>query len=191
MNSDYQTLSRIIRHRRSVYPQQVVPGTIPEELVDGLISNACWAPNHKKTEPWRFVRIRGEKLKDLSAFLSDFYRENTPAEKFSELKWKKAGERPLQSAYVLALCLERSPGELIPAWEETAALACAVQNLWLACSALGIGAYWSTPEAIRSLGRLFDPTGKEECLGLFYMGWAPAEVPDSSRRPVEEVSRFW
>jgi nitroreductase len=191
MNSDYQILSRIIRNRRSVFPNQFVPGQIPEELVDGLIAQATWAPTHKKTEPWRLVRIRGEKLRDLSEFLADFYKKNTPEEKFSEIKWKKAGERPLQSAYVLALCIERSPAELIPAWEETAALACAVQNLWLGCAALGIGAYWSTPDAIRSLGKLFDPSGKEECLGLFYMGWAPQEVPDSSRKSPQEISRYW
>ncbi|MBK9271017.1 MAG: nitroreductase [Saprospiraceae bacterium] len=191
MNVKFELLSEIIRTRRSVFPNQYKPGLIPERLIDQIIENAIWAPTHKKTQPWRFVRIKEEKLVVLSAFLSDYYKNNTPPDQFSELKWRKAGEKPLQSAYILAICIERSPADLIPSWEETSALAMSVQNIWLSCTALGIGSYWSTPVAIKAMGPLLGLRDTEECLGIYYMGWAPDVLPASDRKPAIQISRYW
>lgn len=190
MNSNFDILSNIIRHRRSVYPHQFKAGLIPETLIDKILENAIWTPNHKMTQPWRYIRIKGKALQQLSNFLSEWYKSNTPTDQFSEMKWKKAGDRPLQSAYVLAICIARSPEPIIPEWEETAALAMSVQNIWLSCSALNIGAYWSTPAAIKEIGSLLNLTENEECLGLFYMGWAPDFLPDSDRFPIDQISRY-
>lgn len=32
-----------------------MPGTVPRDVVDGILEAANWAPTHGKTEPWRFV----------------------------------------------------------------------------------------------------------------------------------------
>ncbi len=190
MNTNFEIISQIIRHRRSVYPHQFKPGLIAETLIDKILENGIWSPNHKMTQPWRYIRIQGKALLELSNFLADWYKSNTPADQFSEMKWKKAGERPLQSAYILAICISRSPTSVIPEWEETAALAMSVQNIWLSCAALNIGAYWSTPGAIKGIGSLLNLTEQEECLGLFFMGWAPDLIPDSTRIPVDKISRY-
>ena len=44
--------------------------------------------------------------------------------------------------YSLRAC--SPPGKLMPEWEETAAVACAVQNLHLALVAEGLAGYWSS-----------------------------------------------
>jgi len=54
-----------------------------------------------------------------------------------------------------------------PEWEEISAVAMAVQNMWLACTALEIGAYWSSPSLINHLDEFFNFNEGESCLGFF------------------------
>lgn len=188
MNEDFITLSKIIHKRRAVYPQFYVAGEISNDILLSIIENARWAPSHKKTQPWRFKILKAQDLSTLSQFLMDYYKESSNPENFNEQKWKKAGEKPLQSAAVIAICIERSPESLIPAWEETAAVACAVQNMWLSCAALDIGSYWSTPGATKSLPKHFNLREGIECIGLFYMGWMKKELElNGERKGVEEI----
>lgn len=191
MNETFKKLTEIIHSRRAVYPMNYISGEIDNQLIEAILENARWAPTHKKTQPWRYVVITGKSLVNLSEYLSDYYKKSTPQNEFSDIKWKKAGERPLQSACVIAICIERSPETVIPAWEETAAVACSVQNLWLSASALGIGSYWSTPGAIQGINDFLSLTENQSCLGLFYMGWMKKEIElKSDRKPISEFTRW-
>ena len=87
--------------------------------------------------------------------MSEHYKNTTSSELYTDIKYQKAGEKPLQCDTVIAICIHRSPDTLIPEWEETAALGCSVQNMWLAASAAGLGAYWSTPNVIHHLDTFF------------------------------------
>jgi nitroreductase len=190
MNQKFLTLTELIKSRRAVFPQSYEAGQIPDEILFSIVENASWAPNHKKTEPWRFVILKDQALKDLSAFLENSYKSRTTPEQFDPVKMKKMGEKPLQSSVVIAICIHRSPESLIPAWEETAAVACAVQNMWLSCTALEIGSYWSTPSAIYEMKDFLKLQEHESCLGLFYMGWCKHPKPSTSRKSVSEIMRI-
>ncbi|MDQ3140855.1 MAG: nitroreductase [Bacteroidota bacterium] len=190
MNEDFKTLTRIIHDRRAVFPQNYKSGQIDKELIISILENARWAPTHKKTEPWRFVVFQEDSLRELSDFLSAHYKKTTNEALYSEIKWKKAGEKPLQSAAVIAICIQRSPEEVIPPWEETAALACSVQNIWLSCTALGIGSYWNSPSVIKEMKVFLDLGPNEECLGLFYMGWMGEKAPAGDRKSIQEIARW-
>ena len=67
--------------------------------------------------------------------------------------------------------MQRDIKESIPEWEEVAAVAMAVQNMWLSCTALGIGCYWSSPGLIHYMDQFFELEKGEKCLGFFYMGY--------------------
>jgi len=171
-------LTKLIKSRRSIFPAMYNDRPISRETILEILENGNWAPNHRKTEPWRFKIYQGDSLKSLSSYLGDYYKENTPAEKFSEIKHKKTIGKPLKSACVIALCLYDDPNVSIPKWEQRAALACAVQNMWLTCTSLGIGSYWSSPKSIISASEFLGLSDHEECLGLFYMGYTDiAELP--------------
>ena len=72
--------------------------------------------------------------------------------------------------------MKRHP-ELLPEWEEIAAVSMAVQNMWLTCTAYDIGSYWSSPSAVTERGSDFLQLAEDErCLGLFYMGYH--NIPD-------------
>jgi nitroreductase len=49
-------------------------------------------------------------------------------------------------SHMIAICMARQPHptKLMPLWEELAACACAVQNMHLMATSLGLAAYWSS-----------------------------------------------
>lgn len=167
---NFKELSKIMAQRRSVYPNMYNDTPISDEEILQLLQNANWAPNHKKTEPWRWHIIRDEGLQRLSEHLGQWYIDNTAENKYSPAKYKKTKLKPLQSQAVIAICMYNNPEINIPKWEETAAVSMAVQNLWLSCTALGIGSYWSSPRAASEASSFLDLDKNEECLGWFYMG---------------------
>ncbi len=185
MNLRPEQLSALIRKRRAIFPAQYTDRPIPREIIEEILENANWAPTHRRTEPWRFKVFQGKALQRLADYLADYYRRTTPPEAFSEIKLKKT-RKPLQSACVIAICMRRDPEARVPEWEEIAATACAVQNMWLTCTAYGIGCYWSTPEAALQGREIFNLQEGERCLGLFYMGYHQAPDLPGKRQPLSE-----
>lgn len=62
-----QSIDEIIKGRRSIKKFQEKPVDI-EEIIE-LLEVAKWAPNHKMTEPWRFLLYSGNgKEKFIEAF---------------------------------------------------------------------------------------------------------------------------
>jgi len=179
-------LSGMLRSRRSIFPPTYIDRDIDPDIIEEILENANWAPTHKKTEPWRFHVLRGKALDRTGQFLANWYRDHTPTESFSQKKYEKNLQKPQRSACVIAICMQRDPEERVPEWEEVAATACAVQNMWLTCHAYGIGAYWSTPGAIADAGDLLDLRDGERCLGFFFMGYH--ELPDlpGTRSPIAD-----
>ena len=66
--------------------------------------------------------------------------------------------------------MDRNTENLIPEWEEIAAVSMSVQNMWLSCTVNEIGCYWSSPAIINSLNNFLQLKSNQRCLGLFYMG---------------------
>ena len=180
-------LTSVIEKRRSVFPPMFTDDIIDDKLVNRILDSANWAPNHRKTEPWRFVVFSGESRTALSDYCCQWYKENTPAEKFSELKYNKTAKKALQSSHVIAICMHRDPKESVPEWEEIAAVACAVQNMWLTTQVLGLGGYWSSPGSALAASEFLKLEKGQKCLGWFYLG-KPKEglVLNSDRGPIEE-----
>jgi nitroreductase len=163
---------------------------IPDELILHILENATWAPNHKLTEPWRFKIFKGESLKTLGEFLGEKYKANTTEETFSPVKYKKTVEKPLKCGCIIAVCMQADPDKRLPEEEEVLAMGAAVQNMWLSCSALGIGCYLSTPGAIHKLSELVTLEKGERCMGLFYMGWRKPGILESKRTSIAEKTSW-
>jgi len=178
-------ISALIQSRRSIFPNQYIEKEISDEAIMKILENANWAPNHRHTEPWRFKIFKGEGLKKLSEYLGKQYKEKFVGDKFSELKYKKTVKKPLQCASIIGICMQRDPKKSVPEWEEIAAVSCAVQNMWLSCTALGIGAYWSSPALITGKNEIMNLAEGETCLGLFYMGFWDVISLDSKRGEIE------
>lgn len=186
MNVTAEQISTLIRKRRSIFPNTYNNQPISREIIEEILENANWAPTHRHTEPWRFKVFMGDSLARLGQYLADWYKENTLAESFSEQKYKKNLQNAQLSGCVIAICMERDAEERIPEWEELAAVACAVQNMWLTCTAHGIGSYWSTPRAALEGDEFLNLNGRERCLGLFYMGYHDLPELPGKRTPITD-----
>ena len=176
-----QALNQIIRKdRKSVFPQFFTDKPIPRETLETLFENANWAPNHARTEPWRWVVYRGAGRQELVEDFSKSYRAGVAPEKQDDKKLQKTVDKIMGSDTVIGIVMTRDPKERIPEWEEVAAVAMAVQNFWLSLDALGIGGYWSSPGYFtRDAKALRRMEAGERCLGLFYLGYH--ECPELPR----------
>lgn len=185
MHINFQTLQELIVKRRSRQPATYTQQDIPKELLAQLFECARFAPTHKKTQPWKYQVYKNEHKRALAEEFMRIYQEITPSEKYSEAKREEFGAKIQKANCVVAIILNTHP-ELLPEWEEVAAVACSVQNLWLACTAQGIGAYWSSPGIIKHLNPFLELDENQKCIGLFYMGYSEVELPEWPRRAVDE-----
>lgn len=76
----FDSLSELIKNRRSIQPNMYSDQDIDNNLIDSILENARWAPTHKKTQPWRFKIFKGAALQSLSQYMGDYYKQNTAAE---------------------------------------------------------------------------------------------------------------
>jgi len=171
-------LMDVIRSRRSVFPPLYVSDReIPRNIIEKILDAANWAPSHKKTEPWRFYVFTGKSRERLGKFMADYYLENTPEAEFSQVVFNKMIQNPLKAPVLIAIVMHRDLAANLPEWEDIAATACAVQNMALACTAEGLGSFWSTPRPILNAGSFLNLSENERCLGLFYIGYTEKESP--------------
>ena len=174
----------LIQKRRAVFPAQYNKKPIAKVDLHRILEAANWAPTHRKTEPWRFKVMTGEAKARLGDFLTEKYRSHTPQPK--KMKIKKLTENPRRAGAIIGICMQRDLQERLPEWEEVAAVAMAVQNMWLCCAELGIGAYWSSPSLIQYMDEFFDLNVGERCLRFFYMGYSDEPPGPGDRTPYED-----
>jgi len=177
-----QEIDQIIRNRRAIYPNNYTAQKISDAVIMQVLESANWAPNHKKTEPWRFKIFTDKALARLADFLAEAYKEKVGPENFSEFKYNKTRKKPMQCSHVIAIIMQRHPEEILPEWEEIAAVAMAVQNMWLSCSTKQIGCYWSSPSTITKDTEFLSLEKGQRCLGLFYMGMEEEGFEKTSKR---------
>jgi nitroreductase len=180
-------ISDIIKNRRATPARFMAKTAISKQVIQSLLENANWAPNHKKTEPWRFKVFLGDsKLKfaeAASALLRDkvVSGENINPQKIDN--FKEALERV---PVMIVIILNRSNGDFIPEWEEIAAVSIAVQNMWLTATSLGLGAFWASPEFMKHLTGLLNLKPNQKPLGFFYVGEIAMDYPSPGRGDINE-----
>ena len=187
-----EVLNKVIRGRRSIFPPVFSDKRIDDEIIDDILENANWAPTHKLTEPWRFHVITDESRSQLSQLAGTWYQKNVLGDNFKVKKHEKIMRNPMISSHIIAICVQRDAQERIPQWEEEASVACAVQNLWLSVTSVGLGGYWSTPKYLEILKEMLDFNVGEYCVGLFYLG-IPQEgyQAQSKRTPIREKVKWY
>lgn len=183
-NSTLQT----IKYRRAVFQASFTEQPVDRQDILTILDAADSAPTHKRTQPWRFVVFREDGLQRLGAELSRIYQEVTPREKYSAQTEKNMGAKATLSQAAIAIIVNYS-GD-VPEWEEVAATACAVQNMWLAAHSIGLGGYWASPGLIEHIGPFLNLAPNQRCLGFFYLGYHASEDRQAVRSPLTEKIRW-
>ncbi|MHB9119102.1 MAG: 5,6-dimethylbenzimidazole synthase [Burkholderiales bacterium] len=166
---------RAIAERRDI--RHFLPGPLPAGLLQRLLAAAHLAPSVGFMQPWRFIRIGDPALRQELYRLVDEERQRTAdalGERQAEfLRLKVEGIRECGELLVAALMDRREEhifGRRTLPQMDLASVACAIQNMWLAARAEGIGMGWVSlfePESLRLL--LHMPAGSQPvailCLG--------------------------
>ncbi len=188
-NTDVITyLNDLIKNRRSVFPDQFVPGKkVDDNIVEQILTNATWAPNHGQAEPWLFTVFTDKGIQKFAELQSELYKATTP-DNFKEATYLKLQTQPLKASHIIAIGVKKTPKPGIPLTEDIAAVACAVQNMYLSVAAYGLGGYWSTGGiTYRLQAKAHFGLGEEDLLlGFFFIGHVAVPSPRGKRKPLDE-----
>lgn len=161
-------LKEILESRRSIFPKNYSDEEIEEDVLQEILNSAIFAPNHKKTKPWRLKVFRKEEKDQLGKKLADIYKSTVAPQNFLEKKYQDISDKISKTDTIVTISVNFSG--LVPEWEEIAATAMAVQNMYLTCTANEIGCYWSSHNIINHLGDFLNLEENQRCIGLFYLG---------------------
>ncbi len=185
---DPQLFNNLCRNRRSVFPDQFEAGKkVDDAIIKEILTNATWAPNHGREEPWHFTVFSGDGLQQFADYQSELYKETTP-NNFKEMTYNKLQQQPLKASHIIAIGMKKSVNKNIPEVEDVAAVSCAVQNIYLSVAAYGLGGYWTTGGiTYRPQAKAFFGLGEEDkLLGFFYIGHIAIPSTGATRKPIEE-----
>jgi len=199
-DAEIAAVYKTIEQRRDV--RHFLPQPLPEDLMARLLHAAHHAPSVGFMQPWRFIRISEPGLRAALHRIVEAERVKTALaldEREDEfMRLKVEGIRECGEILVVALMEGREAhifGRRTLPEMDLASVACAIQNMWLAARAEGIGMGWVSLFDPQQLGDLLAmPAGAKPvailCLGhveAFYpkpmlelQGWA-------QRQPLETV----
>lgn len=174
-------VATLLRERRTTH--DFLPDRIADDIVERAIEVACWAPNHHRTEPWRFYMLGTLARTQLIDRNTEMLRAEK-GDRVAEIKRQRWLEVP---GWLLMTCLHSDDTQRER--EDYAACCCAAQNMMLTLWADGIGCKWTTGAITRD-AELFHRLGlhaaREFVVGLFWYG-KPATLVEQQRRPLAQV----
>ncbi|MCI8209359.1 5,6-dimethylbenzimidazole synthase [Pseudomonas sp. S25] len=153
---------RVIAERRDM--RHFSGGSVAPELLTRLLQAAHQAPSVGLMQPWRFIRITDRTLRASIQAQVESERVRT-AEALGEraddfMKLKVEGINDCAEVLVAALMDDREKhvfGRRTLPEMDLASLSCAIQNMWLAARAEGLGMGWVS---------LFEPQALADLLGM-------------------------
>jgi nitroreductase len=188
-----------IRTTRAI--RRLRPDPVPPELIRKVCEAATFAPSGGNRQPWFFIAVAEPERR---AWVAERYRAVfrdyiQPAQRAAEdPSYPESKRRNMRAAVHLADHLHEVPVLLFVAgWTrrgrpQTQALFPAIQNLLLACRAVGLGACLTTLHL--AFGREVDawlglPEGCPTC-AMIPIGWPRGRYGRPQRRPVDECLFF-
>ncbi|WP_445169356.1 5,6-dimethylbenzimidazole synthase [Mycolicibacterium sp. Dal123E01] len=183
---------RVINERRDM--RRFSPGsTVPAAVLARLLAAAHAAPSVGLMQPWRFMRITDDALRGKIHALVDEERQQTAValgartEEFLALKV----EGILDCAELLVVALGDGRdghvfGRRTMPHMDLASVSCAIQNLWLAARAEGLGMGWVSIFDPQRLAELLEMPADAEPVAILCLG----PVPDFPDRPALELDEW-
>jgi nicotinate-nucleotide--dimethylbenzimidazole phosphoribosyltransferase len=183
------------------------PDPIDRRVLRRLLEAAHSAPSVGHSQPWRLVVVEDPQTRARAATLADRARldqaaamDEAAGRHLLDLDLEGIREAPIG----IIVCCDRrvAPAGVLGRATFTDAdmwsCACAIQNLWLAARAEGLGVGWVTLFRPPDLAGLVGAPDGVETLGWLCVGWPDERPPEpglqrrgwSSRQPLEDVVLF-
>ncbi len=182
---------RAIHERRDM--RHFVPGAVEPTVLARLLDAAHHAPSVGYMQPWRVVRVTSAATREALRGIVEDERLAT-ADALGErredfMKLKVEGMRDCAELLVMALMDGRDAhvfGRRTMPEMDLASVACAIQNLWLAARAEGLGMGWVSLFDVDRVARLLGMPGDARPVAILCLGHVEAFYP----RPMLE-SQGW
>lgn len=181
---DRHGLYRAVHERRDV--RRYRPDPIPAEVLRRVLEAGHAAPSVGHSQPWRFVLVRDPATRQRASLLADAERlaqahdlDPDAARHLLDLQLEGIREAPLG---VVIACDRRVPaagvlGRRTFSDADVWSCACAIQNIWLAARAEGLGLGWVTLFRPEDLAALVGMPDDVVPLGWLCLGWPDERNP--------------
>ncbi|MEJ6516501.1 MAG: nitroreductase family protein [Pseudomonadales bacterium] len=171
---------------------------VPVELIRKVCEAGTFAPSGGNRQPWFFVAVMDQ---DKRAFIAKKYNETfqsyiEPAKIAAQNPdYPDAKRRNMNAAIYLAEHLHEAPVHLFVAgWTrrgepQSQALFPAIQNILLACRAVGLGASLTTAHRAHGeeIDRYIGLSEKTPSSALIPIGWPKGKYGTPTRRPIDDA----
>ncbi len=189
--------------------RRIKPDPVPQELIDRVLEAGGWAPNGLNTQPYRFVVVRDAESR---AFFGERYdaalqrgfakivpapEDQTPRARNLRRALAFGGEVK-DVPVLLVVCGKRDWPFGVPEQQRVGlappsygSVYPCVQNILLACRALGLGASLTTMHQVfetELCERLGIPTADWGIVAVIPIGYPRGKFGPVTRRPVSEIT---
>tara|TARA_Y100001970_G_scaffold254505_1_gene330312 strand:- start:1637 stop:2200 length:564 start_codon:yes stop_codon:yes gene_type:complete len=184
----HQDLLEIIKNRRNT--KQFSEKEVDNADIKVIIESAVWAPNHRNTEPWRFVVIsKTSPIKNnISNGLINLQENNQ--KKLNEDQKKDIVLGVEKTPLYIFVFTEISENPEISE-ENYGAVCCAIQNMQLTATTLGLGVGWSTGKIskIDNLNSILGIDVSLKIVGVLSIGY-PSTVVNKTRIDHDSLTKW-
>ena len=177
---DIAAIYRVIAERRDM--RHFLPTAVAPEMLTRILQAAHHAPSVGLMQPWRFLRITDSNIRNSIHRLVDEERiqtaqaigdyENT-ARMAEFMRLKVEGILDCGELLVATLCNKREQhifGRRTLPEMDIASVSCAIQNMWLAARAEGLGMGWVSIFDPLKLGALLQIPADAKPIALLCLG---------------------
>ena len=154
---------------------------VPHELVAELCDLAQWAPNHKRTWPWRFALLEG----DARARVGDVMADVLAARGMDPVRVTKTRGKYLRTPALLVIGTVPGDSEERTA-ENRDTVAAGIQTLMLGATAAGLATYWGScpADAQAAVAAFCGFASGTHITSMTYLGWPTTDAAVPERPPV-------
>ena len=182
-----------IKERRSC--RDFLPDPIDQEILEKLMEAASWAPSPLNMQPWQFVVITKQQVKD--KIHEEAERCRQWAIEKSGWKWLGGYETGFLKSAPVMIAVTGDPAKTgVDKFLDEGgvgyqhACAAAVQNMLLAAHAMGIGSLWFTFFDKQAIRDILDIGEEKTLIALICLGKSAGEPAAVPRKGVKEKTVY-
>ena len=167
-----ESLLALLKSRRSI--RRYRPDPVPDEMVEQLLEAGRWAPSATNRQPWTFIVVRDEAIRQQIAEHAAFYF----------IRWAHVAEAPL------LIVLGGDTGKRIYRQFLHEDIGLAGGQIMLQAKALGLGTCWLGGVDRKAIAATLKLPEHLEVVGLLTVGFPAEDPPPTSRKPLSEIAHY-
>jgi nitroreductase len=183
----WATVEETIRARRSNLNVDL-QRQVPHDVVERLVGLAVNAPNHYRTNPWRFAIVTGDARVRLGNVVAEVAASKPDAK---EAVVERQRVQFLRAPTVIVAASTADPDPIKQA-ENKHAVAAGVQNILLGATSMGLASAWRSgppmtdPETTARVKEAVGLEPTDEIVSFVYLGY-PIGPPGSKEVPTPSI----